>query len=74
MEFISIKNKHANNNVCPQYLHKKIDANKSIIEIGKPLVIVFEKGSYFGHEEVVDISHNKGFVMIETNNKIWIIS
>lgn len=77
MEITSIKNKHIHSNimdVCPQYLHKELDMTKSIIKIGKPLVIVFETGSYFGHEEVVDIGRNAKDILIETINKIWIIS
>jgi len=76
MEITSIKNKHVHSNmdVCPQYLHKEIDMTKSIIKIGNPLVIVFETGSYFGHEEVVDIGRNQTSIRIETTNKIWMIS
>ena len=76
MEITSIKNKHVHSNmdVCPQYLFKKLDMTKSLIKIGKPLVVVFETGSYFGHEEVVDIGCNMKDIRIETINKIWIIS
>ncbi|HEY8805695.1 MAG TPA: hypothetical protein VIM42_11440 [Clostridium sp.] len=75
MEFISIKNKKADINCCPQYLHKPLNMNKSVIEIGKPLSIRYEVGSCFGHEMVIGIEYlNKTAMRVETQNKIWIIS
>ena len=75
MEFTSIKNKKANINCCPQYLHKPLNMNKSVIEVGKPLSIIYEVGSCFGHEMVVNIEYlNKSAIKVETSNKIWTIS
>jgi len=75
VEFTSIKNKKANINCCHQYLHRPLNMSKSIIEVGKPLSILYEIGSSFGHEMVIGIEYlNKTAMRVETQNKIWIIS
>lgn len=74
MQIISITNKNTNNKVCPQYLHKELDMSKSIMLIGKPLMIVYKTGSHFGHENVINIERLQNeIIRIETTNKIWMI-
>lgn len=75
MKITSIINKNTKDNVCPQYINKKLDLNKSVILIGKPLMIVYKNGSYFNHENVISIERlEDGVIKIETTNKFWIIS
>jgi len=74
MQIISIKNKHANNEVCPQYLYKELDTNKTELIVGKPLLIIFKGGSFFSHENIINTEClNDKSIRVETTNKTWIL-
>jgi hypothetical protein len=74
MEIAIIINKNTKQEVCPQYLHKKININKSIMQIGKDLRIVYESGSFFTHEKVIDVYFSDEYtIKVETTNKVWTI-
>lgn len=74
MEITSIRNRKANMDVCPQYLHKRIDINKSEITVGKGLRIIYETGFFFGHEKVISVEYlDDGVIRVETENKTWVI-
>jgi len=76
MEITSIKNKPTGNDVCPQYLHKKLDMAKTELTLDNPLLIVYEGGSFFSHENIIDVEHwlDLDIIVVETTNKVWIIS
>jgi len=74
MEITSIKNKHSGNNICPQYLHKKLDMDRTELVLDSPLLIVYESGSFFSHENIIGVEFlNTTTIRIETINKIWTI-
>lgn len=74
MEITLIYNKHSKDESCKYYLNRKLNMDKTIIEIGKPLKIVYETGSFFTHEDVVDIEYpDEVTIRIETAKKIWIL-
>jgi len=76
MEITSIKNKTTGNNVCSQYLHKKLDMARTELILDSPLLVVYEGGSFFSHENITDVEHwlDLDIIVIETTNKVWIIS
>jgi len=74
MKITSIKNKNTNIDVCSHYLHKELDMSKTVIIVNNPLLVVYEKGSFFNHEKVINVEHlENGSVKVETQNKIWVI-
>lgn len=74
MEIVLIQNLITNKSVCPQYLHKKLNMSKTEFIVGKPLKVVYEKGSFFTHENVVSVKYpDDNTIYIKTTNKVWII-
>ena len=74
MEITLIKNIKTDTSVCHQYLHKKLDMNKTEIEVGKPLRFVYESGVFFGHENVIKMWYpHDDTIIIETTNKVWLL-
>lgn len=74
MKITSIINKNSNMEVCQQYLDKELYLDLCIIIVGRPLVIAYAKGSYFGHEKVVSVKYlEHETFLVETINKLWTI-
>lgn len=71
---ILIINKKTKDRVCNQYCYKPIDIQKSVIEIGKELFIVYKDYGRFKHETVEHIEDFEGCgLKITTTKKIWFI-
>ena len=74
MEIALIINKKTKQGVCSQYLNKKLNLDKCIINIGEPLKIVYDSGSFFTHEAVVSVEYpDEAIIKIETTRKIWLL-
>jgi hypothetical protein len=74
MQIITIKNRTAGIDVCGYYLNKRINIDKSVIEIGKPLLIVYQDDSFFNHEKVINVQYQNDRIEIDTTNKFWILA
>lgn len=60
--------------VCEQYCNKEIDLDKSVIEEGRELFIVYKDGGYFTHETVESIENFEKYgLRISTSKKVWFI-
>ena len=72
LRLINLINKNTKQKVCPQYNNKEVNSDKSVIEIGKPLVICDSDNTFFAHHEVVINKEYSGDTMyVETTRKIW---
>ena len=75
MKITDIINKNTYESVCYYYLNKEIDLDKCIIEIGKPLKIVYLDGSHFTHEDVCSVRDvDDEIITIHTTKKVWTLS
>lgn len=74
MQIATIYNKHSKDESCKYYLNRDINIEKCVIEIGKPLKVVYKTNSFFTHEDVVKVEYpDEVTIKIETTKKIWIL-
>ena len=64
-----IINKATNQEVCQRYINKPI--REIIDDIGKELKVIYEDGSFFTHEAIINHQQDDYGFWIETTNKLW---
>lgn len=75
----SIINKTTKEEVCLNYDRNKalrmhsFKINNTVIQVGKPLKIVYEDGVFFTHEQVISVNNefNERLFVVETTKKMW---
>lgn len=65
----SIYNKNTEQRVCDYYTNRIV--THFVAEIGEDLKVIYEGGSFFTHEQVVDVEENDYGFWIETTRKKW---
>lgn len=62
-------NKNTNQEVCQQYINKPV--REFIDNIDEELKVVYEDGSFFTHEKVLEHEQDDYGFWIETTKKLW---